>query len=468
MTTMPLSATTDIEFPSDVAWALTELAPNSPHRREYLLYSQYLAGEQRILFDSADHGSVFRDFLNRLRCNICPAVVSALTDRLTIERIDGDVNAAAKAWELWQDLHLAAVANRVHSEAVGLGDAYVLVWPDDEGVPRPYVHTALEMCHEHDSEKPEIITKAAKLWKDGNRWRLTLYYPDRIEKYRSTTDSATWSTTVTWNATAFERFKVEGEVFPLRNPYGQVPVFHFPYEATTHKHGTSALKDVIPLQDSINQVLVNRAVTIDFAATPMRILIGVETDIDDDPASPNFGLAKNQIKAGVDKFLTFASNDVKIAEFSAAALAPFTEALSTDLNLITLITGIPAHHFQVQSGEWPSGEALKTAEQRLVNRTEDAQTDLTADWSRLLAFMLLIVGIRNAKVRPAWASAQSRNARDEVEIAAVKVERLSVPARKIWKDDLHYSDQEIAEMQAESPATLDFTAIPARIAQEAA
>jgi hypothetical protein len=440
----------DIE--QDISWARSQLTSGSATYKSYKLYKDYLDGDHRVVFDTAEHEADFRAFIARLRCNVCPAVVAALTDRLKIESIEGDNAAAVRAWDLWQDLHLAAVANRVHTESAGVGDAYVLVWPDDEGVPRPYVHTALEMCHEHDEEKPEIVTKAAKLWKEtsGGRayWRLTLYYPDRIEKYRSITashDTLTVASFAPYEAT--ERATGMAETWPLENPYGVVPVFHFPHDADTHRHGRSALRDVLPLQDDINQNMINRAIVLDFGAYPLRILAGVESDIDSDPDSPTYGQPKQRIRASVDRLLTFGNSDVKALQFEAAATTPYDTAINDDLNKITVITGIPPHHFQIVSGDFPSGEALKTSESRLVSRVEDAQIDLTADWSRLLAFLLLVDGMAGARVRPVWASAHTRQIQQEIEIAATKVERIGVPQEQVWKDDLRYTDDKIAEMR---------------------
>lgn len=426
----------------DIVWALFKLTESSTEYKQYKRYKDYIDGKHDRVFDTAEHEAAFVAFLQGLGCNICPSVVTALTDRLSIERLDGDEAAAARAWELWEDLNLAAVANRIHTEMVGAADAYLLVWPDEDGVPRLYPHTALEMCHEHDHEKPEVITKAAKLWKEDKRWRLTLYYADRIEKYRTRTDN-----TSNLTAAAFEPYEIDGEAWPLDNPYGTVPVFHFPYDADTHRHGRSAIHHVIPLQNNINQSMVGRAIVLYALAYPLRILAGVEEDIETDPTKPNFGRAKDPIRAYMDRLLTFPNPDTKALEFDAASPEPYESAISSDLNKITVITGIPPHHFQITNGDFPSGESLKTSESRLVHRVEDAQLDLTSDWARVFAFMLQIVGIENAKVRPVWANANTRSERDEAEIMEMK-QRGGVPWRQRMKD-YGYDDETIAEMEQE-------------------
>lgn len=426
----------------DLAWVLQQLAMANEHYKEHQLASNYYEGKHRIVLDTTEHQAAFSTFLAGLRCNICPAVVDALTDRLKVMGFlpAGETGKASaeRADTVWKEYGLARTANRVHSEAVATGDAFLLVWPDVDGIPRCYPHTALEMCHEHDTERPEIITKAAKLWREKKKIRITLYYADRIEKYiteRDVTDGSTLK------ADAFVPYEATGEAWPLPNEYGQVPVFHFPYNATSHGHGISALRDVIPIQDSINHTLINRAVTVDFAAYPMRVFIGVEADVDEQ------GRPIHPIRAGIDKIQTLANPEAKIAQFDAASLEPFHDAIKTDLNLITVITGIPPHHFQVATGDFPSGESLKTSETRLVKRVEDTQTDLGGEWSQVMAFVLLILGEAGVRLMTEWADAQTRSENDEIERAATKVERIGVPQSKVW-EELNYSEEEITKMQA--------------------
>lgn len=442
---LPMTGMLELMTPADdLTWVIQQLATENKHYRDHALASDYYEGRHRIVLDTSEHQAAFRSLLARMKVNICPAVVDALTDRLKIKGFTAAGETAKAIAEradlVWNEQGLARTANRVHSEAVATGDAFLLVWPDVDGVPRCYPHTSLEMCHAHDPERPEIITKAGKLWREGKKIRITLYYPDRIEKYITARDVTDGSTL---KADAFVPLDSEREPWPLPNDYGQVPVFHFPYNANSHGHGISALRDVIPIQDSINHTMLNRAVTIDFAATPMRVLIGVEADVDEN------GRPLQPIRAGIDKMLTLANPDAKLAQFDAAALAPFHDALKTDLNLITVITGIPPHHFQVASGDFPSGESLKVSETRLVKRVEDTQIDLGGEWAQVMAFVLRILGVDGATLLTEWMDAQTRSENDEVERAATKVERVGISKTKAW-EELGYSMEEIAAMQAEA------------------
>jgi hypothetical protein len=420
---------------TDIAWAVETIAEQ---RKRAERYDKYYRGEQPVYLDAPEYSEDFRDFLRGQLANICPAVVAALTDRLEITGIEGDETAAAQMWQFWEDWNLAGTANRVHTEMVKSGDAYLLVWPDEDGVPRLYPHTALNVCHEHDDEKPEVITKAAKLWKVGKRYHLTLYYADRIERYRTAQDDNGWPST----RAIFEPFEDAETDAVIPNPYDRVPVFHFPYQSDMHGHGTSLLRDIIPRQNSINENLINRAVVLRFQAFPLRIIMGVDADADAEgrPTAP--------LRIGIDRLLTLANPQGGIAEFKAASIEPYTTAIREDLNLVTVMTGIPPHHFQTLSGDFPSGESLKVSESRLVSRIKDAQVDLSSDWNRVLQFMLAILGTAKADVRVMWREPITRSENEEVERAAVKVERIGISQEMAW-EELGYTQEQISVMQTQ-------------------
>lgn len=422
----------------DVAWALRTLAA---HREHYLLYQNYLRGNHRLTFASAEYRQAFALLLKGLHVNICPAVVGALTDRLKVEgftALDGTEAAGQAAWDLWESSRMAALHNRIHKEAIALGDAYMLVWPDTEGRVRFYPHSGLTMCHDHDDEEPEVITKAAKLWADGKRFRLNLYYPDRIEKYRTMSDN-----TGTTTAKQFERFSPEGEPGSdeVDNPYGRVPVFHFPFDSDTHAHGNAELRDVVPIQDALNKTMHDLIVAGEFAAFPQRVLLGVEAPVNED------GTPASMFQAGITRIMTVGNPEAKAVSFPPADLEKYQAVKAGFYQDIAAIKGIPMHFFHM-SGDFPSGESLKVAESRLVNRVEDTQVDFGDTWADVIAFGLEVQGTASTPLRTVWQDAYSRNERSEAETVAVKVRDVGISTAQGWRE-LRYSPEEIATMEQE-------------------
>lgn len=429
----------------DILWSLHQFAAR---RAAYTLYHDYMNGDHRLTFATKGYREAFRALLEGLRCNICPRVVHALTDRLRIVGFEphdshgdgqsaGDVDAQVQAARIiWQDARLDRHANQVHTEAVACGDAYLLIWPDplDPTVPRFYPQRADQLVVRYDEERPNVPTLAAKLWRVGKRYRLTLYYADRTEKYETRADGEL----VPEQAEAFAPRRVSGEAWPVRHDYGRVPVFHFAFEGGIGETGRAELRDIVPLQDALNKTLADLIVASEFGAFPMRYGIGIT---DDDEA----------VQVGIDRLMTVANPEAKLGQFDAAKLENYTETMNHFFRLAAQIKGIPLHTL-LMSGDFPSGEALKTAEAPLISRVEDTQTDFGDVWEDALAFAIHVAGGPDAAHLTAlWQPAASRVEGEHVLNVAIKRERIGVSWKQAMRE-LDYSEDEIAAMETEREA----------------
>jgi hypothetical protein len=227
-----------------------------------------------------------------------------------------DEAGATAAWRFFQDRRLARVANYAHGRAVGLGDAYLVVWPDKAGRAHVYAHGGDCLVARYDPEDPDTLTVAARLWEEppsvayGRRFRLTLYYADRVERYISGPNTASLPT----RADAFEPYAEAGEPWRVANPWGRVPVFPLPFEGGPGLCGHSALAEVVPLQDQLNKAVIDRAVAQEFGAWPQRWAIGLEPDQARNSdgslkydASGNPVMAPLPFQVGIDRLITLAA-----------------------------------------------------------------------------------------------------------------------------------------------------------------
>ncbi|MCA1722760.1 MAG: phage portal protein [Thermomicrobia bacterium] len=209
---------------TDLATALTTLAANLPAYRHA---ADYYDGNHRLLFATDKFRSTFGSLFRAFACNLCPVVVDVPADRLTVIGFagEGGQQKADDAWALWNANRMDRKSGQVHLEALTAGDAYVIVWPDATGAPTLYPQRAASMTVRYDDEEPGLITWAAKAWPraDGTM-RVTLYYADRIEKYIT---AAATNGALPENPRSLLPFQTPGEPWPLPNPYGRVPVFHF-------------------------------------------------------------------------------------------------------------------------------------------------------------------------------------------------------------------------------------------------
>lgn len=441
----------------DIAWALAKLAAKRP---TYTRMRDYYEGRHRLGFSTEKYREAFAAMVRELRANLCPAVVSALTDKLELVGFEphegmvaGDNNAVAadkseadQAWALWEDEGLSLIADQVHEEAPSLGDAYVIVWPDEDGKAAFYVNDAAEVCVRYNVERKDRIDVAAKLWRDGDHWRLTLYYADKLLKFR--TKAPDKGGIMPSDAKAFAPYAPEGEgSSEVPNPYGVVPVFHFPANGRQGCDGISDLADVIPIQDMLNKTLADLLIAGEFGAYMQRWATGIEAEREFNETTGKFVEKEIPFKVGINRIITVANAQAKFGQFNPTDLDKFIGVVNAHFSLVGRIKGIPAHYFYMVTGDFPSGEAQRTAEGRLVKRAERLQRRFGAVWARVLALALHINKVGDGKLAftAKWASAEPRAESEMVTNFKTAIDG-GMPIKTAAQKFLSMSEEEIGTM----------------------
>lgn len=359
--------------------ALKELAGRASSYRKA---KDYYDGKHPLSFATERWASAFGGLFKKFADNLMPPVVDAVKDTLQIVGFNveaGDAGLADQAWKLWEQGRLARRAGQVHKEALCAGDAYLIVWPNRDGRPSFHPNKAHLCTVNYDDEEPERVTSAVKVWQRGDkRYRLNVYFPGRIEKYvtRQSTPNG-----MPESAKAFERFEVKDEAWPLENPYGVVPVFHFANNADIGESGRSELAGVMPLQDALNKAVLDKMVAMEFASFPQRYAIGLEVESD-----PVTGRPINPFQ-GVERWVTVANDNAKFGQFEGANLEQFLKVQNDFRMEIARVSGTPLHYFFLQTSV-PSGEALKTIEKRFIKKVVDRQGAFGQVWEDVLALAL--------------------------------------------------------------------------------
>src|SRR6185436_15808277 len=134
---------------ADINWALREFAAR---REDYVLAREYYKGKHRLAFASEKLSSAFGRLFKAFADNLMPTVAETVKDRL---KLDGFTVPSAQpaADELWRRNRLKVRANQVHLDALIEGDAYLIVWPDAEGVPVFHPNRATAIVIDYDDEQ---------------------------------------------------------------------------------------------------------------------------------------------------------------------------------------------------------------------------------------------------------------------------------------------------------------------------
>ena len=435
-----VAAASDPVLQSILAW----LAGQEQDRRtDYALYRDYYGGNHPTKL--TDRMKKFVSTELKFADNFTEVVVDALAERLTVSTFHSEVDAVAEwAWQTWTANRMDQVQNIVHTDAVMLGDSYVLVDYDNEaGRPR-FIHQVAETIIPHYNEQTQRIDWASKKWLETvelggtPQTRLNLYYPGEIQKYVA--KSGIWV-----------RYRDAGDPdWPLPwvmkdgQPLG-VPILHFRNKPTGGWFGRSEIVNVIPLQDVLNKhvidlVLVNDGtafrlpftVNIDHGRTALDMMPGVMLDL----------------KAEDDQ-------NFEVGELLPGSPEGILKTIEVLVQHIAGISRTPQHLFQIMGGT-PSGEALKTAEAGIVTKAKRRQTNFGNAWEDCLMMALKLQGAFGTAVSGAqpethfstvWDDPETRNQQTFL-ASLVSKQALGVPQEQLWRE-MGYNQEEIDQMKAD-------------------
>jgi hypothetical protein len=446
----------------------TALKQIKARRKDYTRYSEYYEGEQPLTFATSKFRNAFGNLFHSLAFNVCPTVVDTLADRMTLtgfslEDDDADkdtgepVPAPATtdpkndpteiAWDIWEQNRMDQGAGEVHQDAFKMGDSYAIVWPDEQGDVQITPQPAELMTVNYDPEHRGRLRWAAKCWQEDSDGRtyLTMYYPDRIEKYVSKqtkpkssaedtkgTEQKPASLNTNLKSTSFEQRVVidensgNQEEWPLPNEYGRVPVFHFANNAGVGKFGQSELKNVLPLQNALNKSLADMLVAMEFVAFPQRWATGIEIEEDELTGQP-----KATFKPGADRLWQTGNEQARFGQFQVGDMSQYLDVQKELQFDIAKISRTPLHYLMLL-GAPPSGEALKTLEAPFVKKCIDRQVSLGNTWEDALSFAVLIQTGQDVRLQAEWESPAPQS---ELELADVAIQwkAADVPDEAIWE-----------------------------------
>jgi hypothetical protein len=424
---------------------------------------------------------------DRLRVNVTRIVTTAVTERLLVSGFDSNEQGiaepitdetgaektdpltgepltetvkpvAAYAWQIWQANRMDAKQARVHLACCRDSEAFVIVdWDNVEQRPRftphvRYVDQSVttstyadvgEGCkafYANDDPDQDLLY-VTKRWTEvmwqgmtrTERQRLTVYYPDRIEKYAGFT--ASW-----------QPIRDEGDVawpIPWLDKAGAplgIPVAHFRSTA-----GMEA-REAWPAQNAINYLSVLELVSAD--QTAFRIFLAFGWKPVDDDGNPLI------IEPG--RFLGSPNKDARGEAVDPADISPISNLIEGWVSRAAMVTDTPVSRFIF--GKQVAAEGTqKQQEGPLVNKVRNRQGEIGNAWEDCIKIALRLAntfgnaGLDDmALIYAKWEPAESRDEGAELDQAAKK-QSLGIPQEQIWAE-LGYSQEKIAQWKAVAEA----------------
>lgn len=431
-------------------WWADRLVKRLSDRKERIeRLDRYYRGKHELAFATSRFREVFGWMLRSIHDNWCPLVVSAVEERLNVEgfRIGTEQDADATAWAIWQRNRLDVQSQLAHTEALKLGDASVIVWHEQVGdVRRPVitVEHPLQVCVELDPADPTKRLAAVKWWIDDVDGEcVTVYLPDGIYKLRRPKGASSSRR----RRTGWEAREVEGEEWPIVNPYGVVPVVPFTNQPSlTSPDGVSEYENILPKQDMANKLLADMMVAAEFSAFRQRWATGIETEVEVD-ANGN-STEVDTLQSAVDRMFTTPNEAARFGEFSQTDLSNYVKAIEMLVQHIASQTATPPHYL-LNSGQLPSGESLRAAEAPLVAKARRRQRSFGGAWEEVMRLAFRVAGddslTEDTVIETIWSDPENRTESEHVD-AIVKLKALSVPDEVLW-EKAGFTQAEIARFR---------------------
>lgn len=373
-------------------------------------------------------------------------VIDAVADKLTIEAITSDTEARTQLIaDVDEANNMALVRPAVMRRALQLGDSYLSAWPvlDAAGGPVPgkvlvSVHSPKAMRVLYDEDEPGTPRVAIQKWTvktplGAKRTRVDLLYDNRIEHFISKGARSS-------RAGDFVPYEAEDRDAVEDNPYG-FPVFHFHGTGLPGEYGTPEHKCFYGTQNKLLKLEISHMAGVDFNTLPQRLGLrdagrpgpSPVDDLDEDEflASPDgqrtsstTGDRKSKLSSEPGSFWDLEGyRDVKQLEPTTAAV--FLDPRAAYLREGSVVSKTPLHLFD-RTGQIPSGESLKTANEPLDNKSGRRKTAFDPTWRAFYAFVLKILGHDDAPVTLAWAPIESTDETTKLAQAKQKQE-IGVP-----------------------------------------
>lgn len=351
-------------------------------------------------FLGGDTVNTSEDF-RRLRLNVCRIVTNAVVERLLVNNFDSDETGTAEvapdgsarlvkpvadwAWKVWRANRMEGAQRRVHEAGVRDSEAFVIVdWDNANRRPRftphlRYVDQSVtfgssadvgEGCkafYRNDDPDQDLLY-VTKRWTEvfysgvvrQERQRLTVYYPERIEKYAGfpgawrhwqDADDPAWP--IPW-------LHRDG------SPLG-IPVAHFRSGA-----GMEA-REAWPLQNAINKELVDLMTASDMTAFRVFLAFGwTPTDASGNPL---------EISPG--RWLGSPTKDARGEAVDGADMSNFLNVIEALIFNVAMVTDTPVSRFTTTKQVAAEG-SQKQMDGPLVNKVRARQYDLGDGWEQCM------------------------------------------------------------------------------------
>lgn len=432
---------------SELDWLKNLISCHDKELPELKRLNSYYEGKQPLSYMAPELQAELQETVRQVVINWPRLVVDSVEERLDVEgfRFPGQAEADAELWRIWQANYMDEQSQMGHLDALVMGRAYVVVGTreGDDATPLITVESPLDMFAEFDPQTHEVVA-AVKRWReDGEGGKkvdhATLYLPTATVWWVK--DAGEWTEDPEHERDDHGIGEVMVEVLANR-PRLKCP------------NGVSELMDVIPLSDAACKIATDMMVSAEYHATPRRVAFGFGEDdfVDQEGRRVSafsriigrmWATEKNR-KTGQD------GDGADVIQFPEASLSNFHETIKQLATLVASLSGMPPHFMGHATDNPASADGIRSAETRLVKRSERKQRGSGGTWERV---QRKVIRLRDGAWDPAarsletiWRDASTPTVAQKAD-AAVKLHQAGIVPLRQTREDLGYTQAQIERME---------------------
>lgn len=421
---------------SPVWWVVTLHKKLSAREKATKIFDDYYEGEHRLAFATSKFRQAFGNLFTEMADNWCELVVDAVEERLDVQgfRFLGGADADMDAWRIWQRNYLDSLSQQATLEALIHGEASAIVWGGERGATITVEHPH-QVYVATDSSSPLLRRAALKVWTDewtGDEF-ATLYLPDALYKFKR--QNKAYVSLAGDKSAGWVPREVDGEPWPVPNPLGVVPVVPIVNRPRLLKPGRSEIKQVIPVQDAVNKLIADMLVASEYQAFRQRWATGLELPVTEDDEGNEITDEAALFKHSISRLWTTEDPDAKFGDFGQVDLAPFVEGVEMLVQHIASQSKTPPHYFYL-SGQFPSGETIRSAEAGLASKAKRKQRFMGESWEEVMRLAFAVEGDPRAndmECETIWNDPETRTESAHVD-AVIKKSQVGVPEPQLWEE----------------------------------
>jgi hypothetical protein len=403
--------------------------------------NSYYEGTQPLSYMAPELQAELQETVRQVVINWPRLVVDSIEERLDVEgfRFPKEPDSDDELWRIWQANDMDEQSQQGHLDALVMGRAYVVIGTreDDDKTPLVTVESALDMFAEFDP-RTRVVRAAVKRWseegEDGKVAHAALYLPDSTSWWVQ--EKGQWIEDPEHERDDHEIGEVMVEVLANR-------------PRLKCSNGVSELTDVIPLSDAACKVATDMMVSAEYHATPRRVAFGFGEDdfVDADGRRVS---AFSRIIGRMWATEKSKQDGADVIQFPEATLSNFHETIKQLASLVASLAGMPPHFLGHATDNPASADGIRSAETRLVKRSERRQRGNGGTWERVnRKVMRLRDGDWNPDARSLetiWRDASTPTVAQVADAAVKKYVAKIVPLRQT-REDLGYTQAQIGRME---------------------